>query len=93
MVFTGWTINRDPRQEFRAHRCKGSLENHVSIRYYNKPIIDPQEGNTWRALSAKYYRMSFSPWQYSMPIRFCPFCGKRLWPMAFTEMYSEKGQQ
>lgn len=84
MVFTGWTIDRDPRREFRAHRCKGSLANRMSIRYRIGEC-------DWQMSKFDFdfdYMVHYE--RRIARIRYCPFCGERLWPMAFTEMYSEK---
>lgn len=68
-VFTGYRVDRDPRQRFVAHRCEGSLRRRMSIRKYDK-------GQGWALIK-------FTPdfWWYAdrkAQIDYCPYCGKRL---------------
>lgn len=84
MVFTGFHVDRDPRQQFRAHRCQGSLANYMSIRY--------RKGDKDWQLSKFDFDFDYMVYyEYRIArIRYCPFCGKRLWPMSFSEMYTGK---
>lgn len=79
MVFTGFHVDRDPRQQFRSHRCQGSLSKYMSIRFYSRvgqwqlmKWVPDYDGDP-----SVYYpeRVAY--------IRYCPWCGKRLWPMSF----------
>lgn len=77
MVFTGWHVDRDPKQTFRSHRCDGSLRRYMSIRWIPKDgkwwLIDPEP--CWDGDFSKYWMNKITP------IRYCPYCGERLWPL------------
>lgn len=55
----------------KTHRCENSLKEQVSIRF------NSEKG--WQ-LSKADYDFDYQIWyfDFSIPIKFCPFCGKEL---------------
>lgn len=64
-----------------THRCKGSLEAEISIRYtYEFDILRrDSDYKTWRIFKYFYNYDYNCVNQYSVAkVTFCPFCGKKL---------------
>lgn len=61
-----------------SHRCKGSLEQHKSIRYQRAPyyLYTPE---MWQMLEILDDDDSYNKYHhYVCAIKYCPFCGEKL---------------
>lgn len=66
--------------KIQTHRCEGSLNNKVSIRYTTRFSI-PFDGDyeAWRLFNLDFNDYNYSPsLSYVCEIKYCPFCSKKL---------------
>lgn len=64
-----------------THRCEGSLENNISIRYTKayKNILKNEDYKTWRLFQLEYDEYFDNHYlKHVAPINICPFCGEKL---------------